>query len=185
MTKTNLASFNNNWYRIGTGRIKQFMWYVVNLLMFNSYWLPFSRVKVLCLRLFGAKVGKGCVIKPKVNIKYPWKLTLGDYVWIGEGVWIDNLALVSVGNHVCLSQGSMLLCGNHNYQKSSFDLMVGEIHLEDGAWVGAKTIVCPGVKVATHAVLSVGSVLTQNTKAYTIYQGNPAKAIKERIIRES
>jgi putative colanic acid biosynthesis acetyltransferase WcaF len=76
----------------------------------------------------------------------------------------------------------MLLCGNHNYKKSSFDLMGGKIILEEGAWIGAQTVVCPGVVCKTHSILTVGSVATSELKAYTIYQGNPAKAVKERVI---
>ena len=56
------------------------------------------------MRLFGASVGKGVIINPRVNIKYPWKLVIGSNVWIGEKVWIDNLADVTIGDNVCLSQ---------------------------------------------------------------------------------
>ena len=80
------------------------------------------------------------VIKPSVNIKYPWRLTIGSFVWIGEGVWIDNLENVVIGDNVCISQGAMLLCGNHNYKKTTFDLIVGSITLEDGVWVGAQSV---------------------------------------------
>ena len=58
-------------------------------------WFPISGFKRFLLRLFGAKIGKGVVIKPCVNIKYPWKLRIGNYVWIGENVWIDNLDTVT------------------------------------------------------------------------------------------
>jgi putative colanic acid biosynthesis acetyltransferase WcaF len=132
--------------------------------------------------MFGAEVGKGVVIKPKVNIKYPWKLCIGDHCWIGEKVWIDNLAEVRLGNHVCLSQGAMLLCGSHNYKKRRFDLILGDIHLEDGVWIGAKAVVCPGVTAAPHSILAVSSVATRDLEAYTIYQGNPAQAKRKRTI---
>ncbi|MDB5191411.1 MAG: wcaF [Segetibacter sp.] len=121
-------------------------------------------------------------MKPSVNIKYPWKLELGDYCWIGEKVWIDNLAPVIIGNNVCISQGAMLLCGNHDFTKSTFDLLVKPITLEDGVWIGAKSMVCPGVLCATHSILTVQSVATRNLSAYTIYQGNPALAVKKRIV---
>jgi putative colanic acid biosynthesis acetyltransferase WcaF len=134
----------------------------------------------MLLRLFGASVGKGVIIKPRVNIKYPWKLTIGNHVWIGEGVWIDNLGEVSIGDHSCISQGAMLLCGNHNYKKSSFDLMVGDIVLEEGVWVGAHAVVCPGVTCHSHSVLTVKSIATSNLESYTIYQGNPAIKVKAR-----
>ena len=121
-------------------------------------------------------------IKPSVNIKYPWNLTIGDDTWIGEGVWIDNLGKFSIGSNVCISQDSMLMCGNHNYKKSAFNLMVGEITIEDGVWVGAKCLVCPGVTLHSHAVLAVGSVASTDLETYSIYRGNPAVKIKDRII---
>jgi putative colanic acid biosynthesis acetyltransferase WcaF len=180
--KTQLNKFTNNWYTSGASKPKMLLWYFVNLIFFTSRWLPVSAIKVALLRIFGAQVGSGVVIKPAVNIKYPWRLKIGNHVWIGEQVWIDNLENVEIGHHVCISQGAMLLCGNHNYKKSSFDLVVGKIILEEGAWIGAQTVVCPGVVCKTHSILTVGSVATSELKAYTIYQGNPAKAIKERVI---
>ncbi len=141
-----------------------------------------SILKTWLLRLFGARVVGPVLIKPGVNIKYPWYLSIGAHVWIGEGAWIDNLAQVSVGNNVCISQGAMLLCGNHNYKKRSFDLITGPITLEEGCWVGAKATVCPNVTVRTHAILGVGSVATHHLEAYGIYQGNPATKVRKRQI---
>jgi putative colanic acid biosynthesis acetyltransferase WcaF len=129
-------------------------------------------------------VGKGVVIKPAVSIKYPWKLEIGDHVWIGEKVWIDNLAKVRIDNNACISQGAMLLTGNHNYKKSTFDLLVGEIVLQEGAWVGAQSVVCPGVTCCSHSVLSVGSVAVSDLEPYSIYQGNPAVKVRARAIAE-
>jgi putative colanic acid biosynthesis acetyltransferase WcaF len=158
------------------------LWFLVNALFFRNSANPFSSLKVRLLRIFGAKVGKGVIIKPAVNIKYPWRLEIGDYSWIGENVWIDNLADIRIGKNVCISQGAMLLTGNHNYKKVSFDLMIGEIVLEDGAWVGAQSVVCPGVRCQSQSILTVGSVATQDLDPNGIYQGNPAEKVKERII---
>ena len=181
MQKVDLSKFNNSWYKPG-GRIKRAIWFLKNIVLFKSS-LPWpSRLKVLALRFFGAKVGKGVLIRPCVNIKYPWFLEIGDNVWMGEEVWIDNLGTVKIGNSVCLSQGSLILCGNHNYKKEAFDLIVGDITLEDGVWVGAKSIVGPGVTMKTHSILTAGSILTKDTEAYGIYQGNPAVLIKHREI---
>ena len=179
---SDLSSFDNSWYKPGGSVGKRVFWYLTNAIFFKSSWFLSGSAKVFLLRLFGAKVGKGLVIKPCVNIKYPWRLTIGNHCWIGENVWIDNLADVTVGNHVCLSQGAMLLTGNHNYKRSSFDLMVGKITLMDGAWIGAQTTVCPSVTVDSHAVLSVGSVATADLEAYWIYQGVPAEKQKKRMI---
>lgn len=142
------------------------------------------KVKAAILKLFGASLGKGIIIKPRVNIKYPWLLSIGDYSWIGENVWIDNLVPVIIGPNCCISQGAMLLTGNHDYKKSSFDLITGGIHLEEGVWVGAQATVCPGVTMKSHSILSVGSVLTKDSDDYTIYQGNPAKPVRKREIIE-
>ena len=143
---------------------------------------PFSRLKVGLLRLFGAKIGDNVVIKPKVNIKYPWKLTIETNCWIGENVWIDNLAEVTIEANVCISQGAFLICGNHNYKLSTFDLIVAPIILKEGCWVGAKSIVGPGVTIGSHAVLSLGSVASSDLNPYTIYRGNPAVKVKDRTI---
>ncbi len=177
--KTDLSRFDNSWYRPGNP-VKRGLWYFFNIVFLLNPWNPFNGLRVGVLKLFGAKISRGVVIKPRVNIKYPWKLEIGAYTWIGEAVWIDNLGEVKIGAHCCVSQGAMLLCGNHNYKKHTFDLMVQGIHLEDGAWAGAQSLVAPGVTCHSHSVLSAGSVATKNLEAYGIYQGNPATKVKER-----
>lgn len=179
---SDLSSFNNSWYKPGGTLFKRAAWYFVSSCFFKSSF-PFYGFKRFLLRIFGATIGKDVTIKPHVSIKYPWKLVVGDHVWIGEQVWIDNLAKVTLKSHSCVSQGAMLLCGNHNYKRSSFDLLVGEITLEEGAWTGAKTVVCPGVRLGSHSLLTVGSVATKSLEAYWIYQGNPAHKLKIREIK--
>lgn len=185
MNKTDLSKFNNDWYKESTltrGFLITFIWFVTNHIFINSY-LPIpGPIKKAILKAFGAKIGKGLTLKPKVNIKAPWNLVVGDNVWIGECVWLDNIGKLTIGNNVCISQGALLLSGNHDYKKEAFDLIVKGIVLEDGVWVGAKSIICTGVTCFSHAVLSVNSVATHNLDAYQIYQGNPAKAVRERII---
>jgi putative colanic acid biosynthesis acetyltransferase WcaF len=181
MLRTDLSKFNNSWYDPGGNALKRLLWYFVNVVFFNSSF-PFTTVKIFFLKLFGSKLGKGIVIKPYVKIKYPWRLEIGDNVWIGENSWIDNLADVKIGNNSCLSQGAFLLCGNHNYKKEGFDLIIGKIVLDEGVWIGAKSTVCPGIKCYSHSVLAAGSVATTDLEAYSVYQGNPAKKIRERII---
>ncbi|MEZ9872022.1 WcaF family extracellular polysaccharide biosynthesis acetyltransferase [Vibrio sp. 10N.261.51.C6] len=159
------------------------IWMLVSCAVFQTG-LPFPiRFKVALLRLFGAQVGEGVVIKPNVNIKYPWKLSVGNHTWIGEKAWIDNLAQVSIGANCCLSQGCYLLTGNHDYTSATFDLMAKGIVIEEGSWVGAQSTVCPGLTLSQGTVLSVGSVLTNNTEAFGIYQGNPAQKVKKRVIK--
>ena len=185
MQQSDLSQYNNSWYKPGAGAVKRFLWYFINALIFNHAFLPVNALKVFFLRAFGAKIGRGVVIKPSVNIKYPWLLSIGHYTWIGECVWIDNLAQVNIGNHVCISQGAMLLCGNHNYKKRYFDLSVGVINLHDGVWIGAKSVVCPGVTCYSHAVLSLGSVASKDLSEFSVNQGNPAIKMRDRIISAS
>ncbi|MDF7819736.1 WcaF family extracellular polysaccharide biosynthesis acetyltransferase [Runella sp. MFBS21] len=179
--KTDLSKYDNSWYK-QPPFLKNVLWFLINPIFINSYLPVPVWIKLLILKWFGAKIGRGVMVKPKVNIKYPWLLIVDDYVWIGEDVWIDNLVEVTLGKNVCLSQGAMLLTGNHDYKNTKFDLKVGKIVLEEGVWIGAKAIVCPHVTCHSHAVLAVNSVAVHDLKAYGIYQGNPAQYIRERKI---
>jgi putative colanic acid biosynthesis acetyltransferase WcaF len=181
-TQVDLSLYHTKGFSSGAGKLKTGAWYFVNIIFFKSSLFPFYGFKSWLLRLFGASIGRSVVIKPCVNIKYPWRLSVGDYTWIGENAWIDNLGDVKIGKNVCISQGAMLLTGNHNFSNKEFDLMVKGIVIEDGVWIGAKSLVAPGITCETHSVLSVMSVASENLKAYTIYRGNPAIAMKERII---
>ena len=182
MKQVDLSKYNNDWYNPGS-TLKKTIWYFVNMFLFKTM-LPIpSSIKRKVLKLFGAKVGVGVVIKPNVSVKYPWLLEIGDYSWIGEDVWIDNLAFISIGKNCVLSQGAFLLTGSHDYTLETFDLLTRSIVLEDGSWVGAKATVCPGVTLKTHSVLAVGSIATKDLEAYGIYQGNPAIKKRDRVIK--
>ena len=176
--------YDNSWYNPGAGVVKRLLWYFVNIWFIKCNWLPLRQPRIWLLRLFGAKVGKMVFIKPGVNIKYPWYLEIDDYAWIGENVWIDNLVKVHIGKKACVSQNAYLMGGNHNYKKATFDLMVGEIDIQEGAWVGANSTVCPGVTMKPYSILSVGSVASKDLDAYGIYRGNPAEKVRERLIEK-
>lgn len=179
--KTDLSAYNNDWYRPGGG-LKRAVWYFVNIFFFKSSLFPFYGLKASLLRIFGATIGKGVLIKPNVNIKYPWLLKIADHVWIGEGVWIDNLAEVAIGSNACISQGALILCGNHDYTDTKFGLIVSPVVLEDGVWIGANSIVPGGTVCESHSVLAAGSVSRGVLESYTIYRGNPAVRVRERAI---
>ncbi len=181
--ETDLSKFTNDWYNPGN-RIKVIAWFFTNSLIINNYFPIPMAIKIVVLKLFGAKIGSNFIIKPKVNIKYPWFLDIGDNVWIGETVWIDNFVKVTIENNSCISQGALLLTGNHDYKKSTFDLIPKEIYIEKGVWIGAKSIVCGGIRCMSHSVLAVNSVATKDLKSYTIYQGNPAIEARARIIND-
>lgn len=182
-SKICLCSFDGSDFDKGAGRLKIILWYFVNALLVRVSWNPFMGIKVCLLRMFGAKIGRDLVIKNEVRIKSPWNLSIGDNCWLGEGCWIDNLDKVSIGSNVCISQSAMLLTGNHDYTISSMPYRNAPIVINDGAWIGARTIVCPGVTVHENAILTVGSIATKDMEANGIYQGNPAVKKKEREIK--
>lgn len=160
----------------------ELVWTLSNALLVGSFW-PGSRWRVVVLRAFGARIGKGVVVKPYLKVKFPWRLRIGDYAWLGEHVWIDNLAQVDIGDHACVSQGAYLCTGSHDWRQKSFDLITRPIILEDGAWVGAMARVAPGVRIGYGAVLTFGSVATNDLPEMTICTGNPAIPLKHRRIQ--
>ena len=179
-----LATFNGSNFDKGAGFLKITLWYFVNALLVRASWNPFMGIKIVLLRMFGARIGKGLVIKNNVVIKSPWNLTVGDDCWLGEDCWIDNLDKVCIGNNVCISQGALLLTGNHDYTVFSMPYRNAAITLEDGAWIGAKAVVCPGVTVRRNAILTVGSVATKEMEENGIYQGNPAVRVRTRVLKD-
>jgi len=179
---TKLSTYQTT-ININASKIKQISWYFTNIFFFKSS-LPFpTNFKCMLLKIFGAKVGKGIRFKPSINIKFPWKLTIGNDCWIGENVWIDNLENVTIGNDCCISQGVLILTGSHDAMKSSFDYTSGPIIIEDGVWLGAKSIVTSGVICGSHSILGAGSVTGKNLNPYIIYNGNPANPILKRSIK--
>lgn len=182
--QVDLSRFNNSWYHPGRGVLIRLMWLATNAIVLQNALNPSSRLKVLALRAFGAKIGQGVNLKPGINVKYPWNIHIGDFAWIGESVWLDSLAPIKIGAHACISQGVYCCTGNHDWSDPTFALVVKPIVIENGAWVGARAVILPGVTIASHSVVAAGSVLAKSTEPYTIYAGNPAVAVKKRVVRE-
>ncbi len=183
--KVDLSRYSVAHFDRGANVLWEAFWLLVSLVLFQLCPLKLSGLKCAVLRLFGAKIGRGVSIKPNVKITFPWKLTLGDHIWLGEECWLLNLDHITIGDNVCISQRALLCTGNHNYKSPVFDLIVKPIHIEEGAWIGANAMVGPGVKVGSHAVLTAGSVATDDLQPYGIYRGNPAVLCKERLISPS
>ncbi|QFT48728.1 Galactoside O-acetyltransferase (plasmid) [Roseivivax sp. THAF40] len=170
---------SNNKFSRGAPRFVEALWIFVSA-MFVTSWLPGSAWRCTLLRLFGARIGRGVVIKPGVQVKFPWRLHIGSHTWIGEHAWIDNLAVVTIGDHACISQGVYLCTGNHDWSRGSFDLITQPILIEDGAWVGAFSKLAPGTIMRKRAVLTLGSVGSRELEPNTVYRGNPAKRVMPR-----
>ncbi|MBE9005318.1 colanic acid biosynthesis acetyltransferase WcaF [Fortiea sp. LEGE XX443] len=169
-------------YTPGAPLWKQVLWYFLGSPLVQNRWLTVSGFKVWILRSFGAQIGENVRIKPGVRIKFPWRLTVGDHVWIGEDTWIDNLAPVTIESHVCISQGVYLCTGNHDWSDPNFKLITAPIYIQESSWIAAKSVVGPGVTIGRGAVLTLGGVTGRSLEAMTIYAGNPAQPIKQRQI---
>jgi putative colanic acid biosynthesis acetyltransferase WcaF len=160
-------------------------WYLAKCFLFLTP-LPLpSRMKCMVLRWFGARVGRGVVIKPRVNIHLPWKLTIGDFTWIGEEVFILNFEPVTIGAHCCISQRVFLCTGNHDYRRTEMPYRNEPISVDDGAWVGAQSFVAPGVHIGTEAVITAGSVVTKDQPLQMVCGGNPCAPIRNRWPEET
>jgi putative colanic acid biosynthesis acetyltransferase WcaF len=179
-----LDCYTTDKYTPGASLLRQLLWFFVGDPLVRTRWIPFSGFKAFILRCFGAKIGEKVRIKTGVKIKFPWRLSVGDYAWIGENTWIDNLASITLEKHVCLSQDVYLCTGNHNWSHPNFQLITSEIYLEESSWIAARAIVGPGVRVGRGAVLSMGSVAAKSLEPMTIYAGNPAQPIKQRMVLE-
>ena len=166
----------------GASRIIDAVWLAANAILLAS-WLPGSGWRVLLLRAFGADLGQGVIIKPGVRVKFPWRLRIGDHSWIGEKVWIDNLAEVRIGSNVCISQEAYFCTGSHDWSASTFDLVTHPIFIQDKAWVAARASVGPGVTIGEGAVLGLASNATKNLSAWSINLGSPALETGRRNVR--
>ena len=184
MMRVDLRRYDNSWYSPGRSVAWRALWMFFGSPLLRSTWFASSAARVALLRLFGARVGRGVVIRQHVTVKYPWHLVIGNDCWIGEQVWIDNLTSVRLGSSVCLSQGAYLCTGNHDWSDPRFGLRVAPIELKTGAWAGARSLLLPGVELGEGAVIGAGSVVSGSVPAYQVFSGNPATFIKERRIRE-
>ena len=178
-----LSRFDNSSFDRGASRVKEALWVLVRAIFFLTPCSWPSALRVFFLRAFGAKVGQGVVIRSRVNVWLPWRLEIGDHVWMGEEVFILNLAPVTIASHVCISQRAFLCTGNHDYTSPTFDLITRPIRVEQGSWIGATAFVGPGVTVGPGAVLAAGAVVTKDVEPWMIVAGNPAKQIKSRELR--
>lgn len=183
-SKIKLNKFNpKEGYDRGAGKLKEVLWYLIKVLFFLTS-IPYpNRFKLFLLRAFGAKIGKGIVIKPRVNFHMPWRLAIGDYSWIGEEVFILNFELIEIGNNVCISQRVFICGGNHDYNDPSFRYLNGPVIIGDGVWIGAGSFIGPNLNIGYDTVVGAGSVVTKSLGESSIYKGNPPVFVKKREIR--
>jgi putative colanic acid biosynthesis acetyltransferase WcaF len=162
-----LSGFTGAGYDKGRPVPVQALWFAVLNLVFVKWWCP-SKLRVLILRAFGARVGAGVIIRHRVRVHWPWKLTVGDHVWIGEEVWMMNLEPIEIGSNTCLSQGARLICGSHDRRSPTFEFDNGPIAIGEGAWVAAGCTVLRGAVIGKGAVLGAGAVVSGSVEPYAL-----------------
>jgi putative colanic acid biosynthesis acetyltransferase WcaF len=172
-----LSRFQNPEFSRGASAFKEVLWWVVRSMLFAP-WCPLpSALKCIALRSFGAKVGRGVVIRSRVNITFPWRVEIGDHVWIGDEVSILSLAPVRIGRSVCLSQRAFLCTGSHDFRSRAFDLVVKPIEIGEGSWIAAGVFIGPGVRIGNNTLCAAGSVVVRDAGPDSIVAGNPALPI--------
>lgn len=184
MSGVRLRQYDNSWFRPGGTAVSRALWFFVGLPILRSHVIPFSGLRVWLLRLFGARIGSGVVVKVGVNVKYPWHLHVGNDTWLGEDCWIDSLTTVRIGSDCCVSQGAYLCTGNHDWTDPAFGLLIAPVTMEDGSWAGARSMLLPGAVLREGAVVGAGSVISGTVPPFEVFAGNPAEFVRKRCLKD-
>lgn len=169
-----LDRYDNSDFSRGASKLTEVLWWVVRSLIFAT-WFPIpSGIKVTALRAFGAKVGRGVVIRSRVNITFPWRLTIGDHVWIADEVLILSLAPVTIGSHVVISNRAFFCTGSHRFRSENFDLVTRPITVGNGCWIASQVFIAPGVTLGPKTMCAAGAVVLKDAGPDVLLIGNPA-----------
>ncbi|TCI84778.1 putative colanic acid biosynthesis acetyltransferase [Tenacibaculum sp. M341] len=160
------------------------LWWLVQTLFFNTSPQVFYGWRRFLLRLFGAKIGKKVIIRPSVKTTYPWKVSIGDYSWIGDDVVLYSLGEIEIGNNVVVSQKSYLCTGSHDYLTKSFPIFAKKITIEDECWIATDVFVAPGITIKNGTVVGSRSSVYKDLPANKVCVGNPAKVIRDRKVEK-
>jgi putative colanic acid biosynthesis acetyltransferase WcaF len=139
----------------------------------------------LLLRLFGAKIGNGVLVRPSVRVTYPWKVTIGDRSWIGDHAELYSLAEIDIGADVVVSQRSYVCAATHDYTTPAFDMHGRKIAIEDQVWLAADVFISPGVTIGRGTVVGARSSVFQDLPPGMICYGYPAQPVRPRILGNS
>lgn len=164
----------------GKSKIVVQLWWIIEKTFFA--WSPqfFYGWRRFLLRLFGAKIGKGVLIRPSAKFTYPWKISIDDYTWIGEDCVLYSLGEISIGKHVAVAHGVYFNTGLHDYKKESFDINSESVTIEDEAWITNDVYIAPGVIIGKGCVIGARSNVFKSMPEGFICYGNPAVAVKKR-----
>lgn len=161
------------------------LWWIVQATLFACSPQFMYGWRAALLRLFGAQIGTGTIIRPTVRITYPWKLKVGDYSWVGDYAELYNLAEIEIGNNAVVSQYAYLCTGSHDPAARAFDIFGKPILVEDEAWIATGAFVHPGVNIGRGSVVAARAMVTKDTKPYFIHVGAPAKPTRDRRLSAS
>lgn len=173
-----MSRYDKRTFDRGAPGWKEALWRLCQGLFFQPLWHVPSPIRVALLRAFGARIGQGVVVRAGVNISFPWRLELGNHVWLGEEVMILSLAPVKVESHVCISQRAFLCTGSHDARKETFDLVTRPVVVGTGSWVAAGAFVGPGVTLGPGTVVGAGSVVLHSHPGRALLRGNPAVEVR-------
>jgi len=160
--------------------VVQLWWLVQSTLFAMSPQFMFGW-RIFLLKLFGAQIGSDVRIRPSVRVTYPWKVKLGDRVWIGDYAEFYSLGEIDVGDDVVISQKSYLCAATHDYTKPSFDIVDKKITIEAQVWLATDVFIAPGVTIGRGALIGARSNVFADMPAGMICVGSPAKPVKPRI----
>ncbi|WP_328535644.1 WcaF family extracellular polysaccharide biosynthesis acetyltransferase [Streptomyces sp. NBC_00344] len=176
----NLPAFTLAGYEKGRGKLVQALWFAVLNTVFMAWFCP-AALRVALLRAFGATIGEGVLIRHRVRVLWPWKLTIGDHSWIGEGAWLLNLEPITIGAHVCVSQEALLCTGSHDHRAADFRYRNAPIVVGDGAWVATRATVLAGVTIGRHAVAGAGTVVHRDLPDLTLQTADGRRPVEEPV----
>ena len=173
-----LSRFTGAGYDVGRGVTWRIAWLLVSGTAFMRWWMP-ARTRVAILRAFGATIGEGVLIRHRVRIHWPWKLTVGDDSWIGEGAWLLNLEPISIGRSVCISQEALVCTGSHDRRSPTFEFDNAPITIEDGCWIATRTTILRGVTVGSRSTIAAGAVVAHDIQPDSMVVGPTAESCRD------
>jgi len=156
------------------------MWWLAQATLFRGSPQIAYGFRRWLLRRFGARVGKKVLIRPSATITYPWKVSIGDYSWIGDDVVLYSLSSIDIGDHVVVSQRSYVCAADHDPALRDFPIRERPVRIESGAWIATDVFVGPGVTVGTGAVVGARSSVFKSIPAATVCHGNPCRPVRMR-----
>ena len=170
-----LRQYDQSWFDPGKPKWLILIWWLVQAIAFPLTLHAHHAPRRVLLRLFGAHIGKGVVIRPTARFTYPWKVEIGDYSWVGDDVVFYSLDWIRVGQHCVVSQKSYLCTGSHDYQDPAFGLKTAPITLENGVWLATDVFVGPGVRIGANTVVGSRSSVFSDLPGQQICLGTPCR----------